>query len=141
MDSSLVFVNLISLLYFETHLQDKTVSSADAVRAIIEKMRSPEDKLTIGEVKDVNHYLKTTTLDLANYGNAEPLDKDIILQRLRVNCMGDENLYGSLETVIGGTYAQEEIKKKVLGYRLFLSSYEKETQIAELIKTAYRDLS
>ncbi len=141
MDSSLVFVNLISLLYFETHLQDKTVSSADAVRAIIEKMKSPEEKLTIGEVKDVNYYLKTTTLDLANYGNAEPLDKDIILQRLRVNCMGDENLYSSLETVIGGTYTQEEIKKKVLGYRLFLSSYEKETQITDLIKTAYRDLS
>jgi hypothetical protein len=141
MDNTLILVKIITLLFLESKLGDESNSSAEMCRTLLELVKPPEEKLALSETKDVLHHLKSTALLLISSAPHTVLDSDDLLQRLRVNCTGDEDLYKSFEQVIDKAYEKEELIKKILAMRHGLADMQRDASVDALIRKSYQELT
>ena len=95
MNTKLLLVTAISLLYRESQLPAAGENSSELVRKIIEEIRLPEHSLTLDSERGTLHNLISTIHYMCNQAVDYQYDESELLQRLRVDTNNDSDLYQS----------------------------------------------
>lgn len=135
MDTKLLLVKSITLLYRESQLTPYTVNSADIVNNILTVIKLPDSYVTADFGKDPTVQLRETVRWMCNNTVGNPYDKTELLQRLRVNCGNDDGLFDSFYAGMNGELSEEEIKKLTNSYRKSLNAFLNQTKVKEIVKT------
>lgn len=141
MDSRLLLVKAISLVYRESTLASQTSNSHQLIRDALTIMDASGDttQTANADFTGVNPLteLRTTLNRMLSHKGEEPIDQNELLQRLMVNTDGDQALYRGLEdgikTEMSEQAATNYCRKQRHDIRLFID----ESRAIDLIKTAY----
>ena len=134
MDPKLLLVNCISLLFRETQLDKNSNPSFDLVAEAMQTIKISEAAVEGDQYRETMASLKGTVDYLALNHSVTGLEKDQLLQRIRVNCGQDIALYAVFEKAFNQSYDIETLKKVVLRYRDDLRTYLREFRIKEVLK-------
>ena len=139
MDSKLLLVKTITLLYRESQLPDMSENSADLVRTVLESITLPEGFIGMNTDRDILKALRETAAEMCNNPKDHEYDLPSLLQRLKLNCGYDDNLYETLEQGISTEYDVPSCKRTVINIRKTINNYFKSKQIEEILqKAAYK---
>lgn len=139
MDAKLLLVKTITLLYRESQLKDISENSADLVKTVIESIVLPESSVGLNSDKDILVALRDTAGEMANNTKDHEYDKASLLQRLKLNCGYDDNLYDVLEQGILTELDAGSAKRNVINIRKSINNYFKTKQIEDILsKAAYK---
>lgn len=141
MDTKLLLVKCVSLLWLEAQQENKATKSTDLVKEAIEFVKMPEQNITISEENIVISGLKTTTDYVSNMSPTDILDRDDLLQRLKINCAHDSTTYDAIESIINKDYSASELNKKIISFRNTIRETIRVENINKLIRQAASDLT
>lgn len=142
MDSRLLLVKAITLVYRESTLQSKSDSSTALIRDALAIIESDADKVARNDFtgNDPLVELRATLNKILSHNGDGPLDKKDLLQRLLVNTDGDDVLYTALKDGIDGDMSEQEAtiycRNQLNEIREFIDS----ARALSLIKTAFYGL-
>ena len=140
MDDQLVLAKAVTLLYRESQIPDKTEKSDILISGIISGIKAPEIGLGINSERDAIASLKKTVSDML----ADPLnvvyDKQLFLQRIRLNTSGNDELYKAIEEAVSEDLPQEKLVATVSELRRTLNNYNTEKNVFNAIAKAYHDM-
>lgn len=141
MDSSLILVKCITLLYRESHLPNQSEGSSTLIKDILEYIKLPEVNLTLDAEKERLSGLKSTALYLCSNPPGTPVDKITLLQRLKVNCLDNTKLYEAFVQGIERELDEDSLKRVVLAIRRTLSESFKENEIVKILRNASNEVT
>jgi hypothetical protein len=138
MNSKLLLVNGITLLYRESQLPGAHENSGGLVREIVQAIKLPEVSVGIDHEREILNNLKTTALTMCE----TPLDHEYelseILQRLKINTMDEEVVYDALCDGMVPEMTDKQIKRTCLNIKRTLSNWFQEEKVKEIVnKAAY----
>lgn len=136
MDSKLLLVKSITLLYKEGLLEDPTENSAALVKSIIAAIRLPEVTMETDPGRQAIIALKATALWMCENPPGHRYDRGVMLQRIRVNVGEEEGLYLGFLNGIDDVETPEAIKRSCVELRAGLRSYLNQTKVKEILKRA-----
>lgn len=141
MESRLVLVTAISLLYNESLLENNSNSSKDLVKQALGVIHLPD----VAVEGDRSREILVSLLNTARWMSENPAehvyDKKALLQRIRVNTAGDDSLYFAISEYLPDEYTQDQLKNNCLGFRTELRSFISKTEVKNLINNANRDIT
>lgn len=140
MDNRLLLVKCITLLYRESLIINKTENSCDLVRTVLEGIKLPELSLSVNHEKEQLMALKATALHMCNSPLETVYEKDELLQRLKVNCSSDEQLYQALARGIETDLDEDSVKRIVISIRKFIADSFKEEELISIVTKAANQL-
>ena len=136
-DNRLLLAKGITLLYRESHVTDKEANSADLVRTVLEKVKPPEVQIALsGMENDVIAGLKDTAIWMCTQVGVGPIDKDDLLQRVKINCGLDETLYDAIRQGVDKTMDEPSLKRTILNIRQQINEYFREQEVVALVNKA-----
>lgn len=141
MDTKLLLVKSITLLYRESQLADGK-NSADIVSAVLDVLKAPEG-YTINSAefgKDTISALRETTRWMAHNEPTTTYDKSELLQRLRVNVGNDNGLFDALFNGIEPEHGEDGLKRLCLSYREALRLFLTQQRLRDTMKKYYTQL-
>jgi hypothetical protein len=141
MDSKLILVKAITLLYRESLLPERTENSGDLVRTILENIKLPELSLSLNHDRELLMNLRDTAIYMCSNTADTVYEKEEFLQRLRVNCNGDDKLYEAFSQGIEKDMDEGSLKRTVLTIRKFINDSFREDQIVKIIREASTKLT
>jgi hypothetical protein len=141
MDNKLILVKIITLLFLETTLESRSENSSELCRSVLETIKMPEATLTISDDSTMLTGLRSTAVYLCNLSLSEVVDKDDLIQRLRLNCGSDDRIYSALESAILPEIPEDQLKKKILSIRQFLKDTERQDAIIKALRQAAADVT
>jgi hypothetical protein len=141
MDDTLVLVKIISVLYLESQVPNNKDNSSKVSRQILEKIKTTENQISLVDGRDPIVALKQTALYMVDFIDHGSFDREDLLQRLRVNCIGNEELFKCFEQVINNQYTATELKKQTVALRKGLMALVRDSKLTEIIKKAYTDIT
>lgn len=133
MDNKLLLVKSITLLYRESIIPGASENSSDTVRTVLQEMKLSDVNLTVNHERDVLVALKETALEMCNNPlnfEYEPLD---LLQRLKMNCGGDEKLFDSFAHGIEPELSERSLKQTVLNIRKSLNNHFRTQKVDQIL--------
>ena len=133
MDIKLLLIQGIVLLYRESTIPNLSENSGDMVRYLIEHSGLSDNTNGINSDKNVLMNLKQTALEMSRNGVQFSYEKDVLLNRLELNCAGDESLYNLVCKYIMPSLNEDESKRVVIGLRNSIENYFREQKVAEVI--------
>lgn len=136
MDSRLLLVKAITLLFRESQIYVAGDNSSDLVKEIVDSIRIPETTMEGDKTREVIVALRATALWMAGNPPHYDYDKNMLLQRIRVNVGYDTGLYDAFEAGLHEVETDEEVKKLCLEYRDLLRSFLNRDKVKEIIKKA-----
>lgn len=136
MDSKLLLVKAITLLYRESQLENSADGSADLVKEVIESITIPETVMDGDRTREVIVGLRETAMWMANNPPNYDYDKNMLLQRIRVNTGYETGLYTAFEEGLYDIETDEETKKICLDYRDVLRKHLDRDKIKDIVKKA-----
>lgn len=139
MDSKLLIVKCITLLYRESELEH-TSGSADLCRKVVETIRIPETSISMQSGREVIVGLRSTLNWMLDH-NEKKYDRTQLLQRVRINTKDDTYLYNAVVDGIAHLEDEEEIKKQILNYRMELQDYLASQSINTIIAKAFNRIN
>ena len=138
MDSKLLLVKIITLLYKESTIPDSTTRSHDLAKTALATVKIPEGSSEFDQGRDTIISLRTTVLWMIDTADDLPYDHATLIQRIRVNTGDDQYLYQALEAGLTPEEDSEALKKQCLSIRGELRNAVQEVALKEVIKQAYR---
>lgn len=133
MDQRVILAKIITLIYRES-LVSGINKSTELIRNILNIIKvDGNEVITLNghnKVKD----LKSAVLELLE--SNEPIEKDMLLQKLRLIVDNDEKLYKALEQGIVPDYDEASNKRVIVSIVKYLNNFYKEHAITELINNA-----
>lgn len=140
-DNRLLLAKCVTLLYRESLIEDKEINSADLVRTVLEKVKPPEVQLSVTDnERDVITGLKDTCIWLCSQVSVTAVDKDDLLQRVKLNCGNDENLYEAIAQGVDKAMDEPSLKRTVLGIKQQIHEYFREQEVINLFSKASNEL-
>jgi hypothetical protein len=136
MDSKLLLVKSITLLYKEGLLNDPTENSASLVREVIAGIRLPEVIMETDPGRQSVIALKTTALWMCENPPGHCYERSVLLQRIRVNTGEEEGLYMAFLSGMEDSDSPETLKRACVEHRAGLRSYLDQLKIKEILKRA-----
>lgn len=139
MEPKLLMLHSIMLLYWESRLETK-FSSADMIKTVMDKMKLPEVTLDTDDSRQVLVGLRSTVFHYCNNPSDGPIDKESLIQRIRLNISGNPEL---TEIILGGLSESDDqtfIKRKCLTYSECLNAYVEEHSFKDTIKKITSDI-
>lgn len=136
MDPKLLLVKAITLLYRESQLEISSDGSADLVKQVIETIKIPENVMEGDRSRDVIIGLRETAMWMASNPQYYDYDRNILLQRIRVNTGYETGLYEAFEAGLYEVETDEEIKKICLDYRDALRGHLNKDRVKEVVRKA-----
>lgn len=135
MEPRLLLVQSIMLLYWENLALGKSGDSSPKIYELVEAMELPQATLELDEGKEILIGLRNTVLHLCGEPKTELYDRDSLLQRLRLNCMGDVHIYNAIEQGTPVTNDSILIKKKILEYSKIITTHCREKEFQAYIRS------
>lgn len=139
MDSKLLLLKSINLLYRESLLPSKTDNSADLVRTVLEEIVLSDISLTINQDRDILVALKQTALEMCDNGVDYEYDKSTLLQTIKLNCGEDEKLYEDFTECIEPELQENSVKRSIVNIRKSINVHFREQKINEVLNKASND--
>lgn len=136
MDSKLLLVNAITLLFKEGLLEDPTENSSALVKQIVGSIRLPEVTLDADPSRLIVPALKTTALWMSDNPPGVRFDRANLLQRIRVNVGDDEGLYLAILAGLEETDPREITKQSCLSLRRNLRQTLDRALVKDIIRKA-----
>lgn len=136
MDSKLLLVNTITLLYMESLVANANENSADLAKEIVTSIKLPEVEREVDQHREAVIGLRATALWMIEQPHTTKYDRSTILQRIRVNVGNDDSLYAAFESWVADATDQDEIKRTCIHYREVLKTYLSRSKIKEILKNA-----
>lgn len=140
MDSKLLLVNSITLLYRESQQVGHTNNAADDVRRVVEEVKVPEAALG-REIHDreteVIVNLRETAFYMANQPLSATYEPNELLQRLKVNCGDDDITYEALESGIAPELSEGALKRTCINLRGQIRDYFRFRDVTDIISKAF----
>lgn len=137
MDSKLIMVKSITLLYRESQLKQKSENSSDLVKTVLKTIKNPEIIMDTDFGREVISSLKTTALWMVNSPIDTVFDKTDLLQRIRVNVGEDQGLFDAVKSGIEPELTEKEIKKSCGRTKKELQAFLNHLNVKAVIKEAY----
>ena len=137
MDSKLILVKCLTLLYRESLLPNKD-PSADLVANILNTIKISEISLGVYSEREVLVGLKNTVSQMVKTAQGSEFDSDTILQQIKINCMHDEKLYEIISRSIteSPSMAESSLKRSVTNLVKDLNNFLIEEQISIILTKA-----
>lgn len=139
MELNILLVKSITLLFRESQLKDKSENSSDLVRTVISTIGNDKDSLTL-KPKQILVNLKNTALEMCNSPIDHEFDRNDLLQRIKINCDGDEVLYEALKQGIEEDIPENQLKRNIVNLRKAINNHFKEQTIQDIINGASYEL-
>ena len=136
MDSKLLLVKSITLLYRESQLPDRAVSSVDLIRTVLESIKTNTIGIGLNTDREIIQSLKQTVLEMCNQPHDQGYDKLILLQNIRVNSGLDDRLYESIRQGIEDELSEGALKRSIISLRKSIENHFREDKISEILNTA-----
>lgn len=136
MQSKLLLVHCITLLYRESQLNSVDENSSMLVREILQNIPLPGISAGFNHERDVLEALKATALYMCEVPIGYKYELNDILQRLKVDTLDEETLYDALVGGIVPILSDENLKKTCISLRRSLNSHFKEEKLAKIINDA-----
>lgn len=141
MDFNILLVQVITLLYRESQLDNRTSNSAELANAVVSTIKLPDTTVEMDRSRDTLVSLRSTALWMIGNPPTQDYDRGMLLQRIRVNVGDDEYLYQAVEMATQDLPDSGAIKKAVLEYRMSLNSYVNLATVEEILKSNYHKLA
>lgn len=139
MDSKLLLVKSLTLLYRESQLEGTKEKSNVMVREIVGKIKPSEIGLDTGGEQDIIKGLAQTVLAMCDDPSDHVYDLVEVQQRVRVNTADDVDLYESIAMGLAHPLDEKQLKRVCLNLHRTLRRWQKDEAIAEIIsKAAYK---
>ena len=136
MQSKLLLVSAITLLYRESQLNDYDEKSSTLVKEVLQNISLPGISLGFNHERDVLEGLKNTALYMCETPIGYKYELNDILQRLKIDTLDEETLYDALVEGIAPELSLEAIKKTCLSLKRSLNVHFKEEKLAKIINDA-----
>lgn len=140
MDSRVILLQSIMLLYWESRLGDRTNDSSELVKTLVEDIRLPDTALESDPTRDILIGLRSVALFMCANRTDEPFDKEALLQRIKLNVKREPDLLEVLSEGMIETDDPSTIKRKCLDYGKILHTYKKEKLFKETLKKWIQDV-
>lgn len=141
MDSKLLLVKCITLLYREAELKQGNYST-ELCRSVIDNIKIPEASIMdVQSGREVIVALRSTVLWMMEQNITNGFDKIQLLQRVRINTKDDTYLYNAIVEGIEPALNVDELKKQILSYRSSLKRFIDNQQINSIILQSFQKLS
>lgn len=143
MDSKLLFVNCITLLYLESEIPNGS-SSVSLCQQVDECIKLPEGSVEMQSSREVAVGLRSTLHWMLDH-REKTYDKTQLLQRVRVNTRDESHLYNALADVVEQTKKEETdengLKTLILSYRKTLRDFLNGQSINAIMSQAFNKIS
>lgn len=142
MDPKLLLVKIITLLFCESKLGDRTISSNSLCKEAIGTIRQAETTLDTDNGREVLNQLKSTALWMCGNPATYVYDKVSFFQRIRMNTGDDESLLQAIEKGISIDDADtDNLKRLVNNTSREIRAYFNQIKIKEILTQAYREVT
>lgn len=138
MDPKLLLVKMCTLLYKESVSSDKSRSSVEIVKQVIDTIKFPETGMDFDSTRETLHALRATAKWMCENPRDHIYDRGSLLQRIRLNASEDEILYLAFEQGIDGILDDDDLIRQIVGAHMELRDYLADLQVKEIIKKAYQ---
>lgn len=135
MDSKLLLINCITLLYRESQMVHSE-SSTQLCQSIVETIKLPESSVSMQSGREVIVGLRATVNWMLEH-KEKVYDKTQLLQRVRINTKDEAHLYNALMDAIQQDLEEDPLKEQILSYRRVLKEFLNSQQINTIIAQAY----
>lgn len=132
MDIRLILTKLLTLLFHENQLDDKT--SKEICRRVLETIKVPDIQYSMATERNAIICLRNTVLWLLNEHNV--IDKTLLIQRLKIDLSNDGELKEAVLDVIVD-YEKEKRYNIIVELRAEINSYFAKNRITDLLKRSY----
>lgn len=138
MDSRVVLAKIITLIYRESVVNEKQIKSTDFIKSVLDTIKTDtRDAINFNGINKTKE-LKDFCIELLN--DSGDIEKDILLQRLRIVLENDEKLLNAIEQSILPDYDEASNKRVITSYIKYLNNYYKEYLITTIVEKASIDL-
>jgi len=137
MDSKLLLISGIMLLYRESQVTKDTDTSSELVKDVIVGLQLPSTIVDGDTTANILISLRSTILWMTEQPKDHIFDKDNLLQRIRINTLGDDSLYNVIVDGLGQDVDEETTRRRCLSYRAELKAYLNKNLIKEAVKEIY----
>lgn len=143
MDSKLLVVNTITLLFRESQQTGHTNNSSELALKVVEEIKAPE--ITMGrEVRDrhteVMMGLRDTLHDMARNPYNHQYEATNLLQRLKMNVGDDDTTYEALQDGIMPEYSESALKRTCLNLNRQVTKYFRDKDVEAIIAKAFNKI-
>lgn len=140
MDTKLLLVNSITLLYRESQQIGHTNNAAEDVLKVVNEVKTPE--LTLGrEIKDRSSEVLMGLRETAYYMACQPFDTvyepNELLQRLKLNVGDDDITFEALQAGIMPELSESALKRTCLNLKNQIRNFFREKEVTQLITQAF----
>ena len=138
MDTNLLLVKSITLLYLESLVKGKANNSAELINQIVGVIKQPELAIVGADYgKDSTMTLRETLRWMASNPADTTYDKSELLQRIRTNVSDNDSLYSAFVTGIDSDYGEDSLQRRIGTYRKQLYGFMDNVKAKETVKKAY----
>lgn len=137
MDTKLLLVKLITLLYLESKLPDKSNPSTALATAILTHIKLPDNYTGNDFGRDPLIAMRETARWMISNPVDTVYDTKEFLQRLRVNVNDNQGLFDAFYSSIATDYEESALKHTILTYRRILNEYINQAKVKDILKEAY----
>lgn len=135
MDSKLLLIHCITLLYRESELKESS-GSGPLCQQVIETIKLPDSSVSLQTGREVVVGLRSTVHWMLDH-REKTYDKTQLLQRVRVNTKDETHLYNALNDAIQPMESEEALKEQILSYRKSLREHLNAQHITTILAQAY----
>jgi len=136
MDSKLLLVKAITLLYRESLLPDRSDNSSELVRTVLENIKVSDIGLGLNTDREMIMALKATILEMCSVPQDHIYDRSEFLQRIRMNCGNDEKSYEAIRQGIEPDITDASLKRSVVNIRHSINNHFKEQSVGTILNVA-----
>lgn len=135
-----LLMKCVILLYKETLLKSKGLSSVDKINKVIEDVSSRVSPDLGGNVQNLDKIVNSNLIfrirEMAELGPEHEYDQTEFLNDLELDCDEDKLLFKVLKESILKDHTEEELKKHVISLRRSIDNHYREKEISDIIEKA-----
>lgn len=137
MDSKLLLISAITLLYRESLLSNET-NSRNLIKEVVNTLNFKDASSEVSSANSVQIALRGTLVYMLEQPLTSTYDKESLLQRIRIHVNGDDNLYKVTEESLNKEMDEESTRSYCQGIRNDITTYLNKNKIREIVKDAFR---
>ena len=142
MNDKLILLKSILLLYRESLIPNSNGedTSATIIRKSLELVKKTDTSIGVTKEGDIIIGLKDTVLEMLVNPPGYVYIKEDLLNRIRLTCEDDENLYGVFYDSLNVDLDEFKLKQAIVNDRRTLSAQNRYEDIAKVVKGGYGEL-
>lgn len=141
MNEAYVLINAISLLYWQNVLNyNYEITKNEVIELIDNYIKSPANLTARANDKETIDNLKSVILWMIESIYNKNFDKTLLLQRVRLAIVENDELYESFSISLSDTNDAEEVRRRIRGYEKVINEYRNRIDLKKILGIGYNQL-